>query len=95
MRKYFVRAEKNHYVPPGTEGHGFNGYLDLSLNDPEVLQNQTSVTETLKGAAKVLGDDPEDLLNLVRRDLNSNDPDRDFTTGIFGFPLHKNLEGRR
>jgi choline dehydrogenase-like flavoprotein len=29
MRKYYQRLEKAYYVPNGTEGHGFSGYLGV------------------------------------------------------------------
>lgn len=27
MRQYFIEVEKNEYLSPGTEGHGFDGYI--------------------------------------------------------------------
>ena len=30
MRRHFMDLENNTYVPEGTEGHGFEGYMDVS-----------------------------------------------------------------
>ena len=95
MVNYFKRLENNHYVPAGTPGHGFNGYLDISLNDPEYLKSQPEAMKILQAAAKQMGDDPEKILELVRKDLNNNSPDHDQQTGVFGFPGHMDTMGRR
>src|SRR2546423_1030856 len=31
MRKIFAKIEKNHYVPAGTAGHGFDGFFENSM----------------------------------------------------------------
>lgn len=36
MRKYFKRLEDNHYLPEGTEGHGFSGWLGVSPNIEQI-----------------------------------------------------------
>jgi choline dehydrogenase len=35
------------------------------------------------------------LYDLITRDLNNNDTDRDTQEGLFGFPAHRNPMGRR
>ena len=73
-RRYF-KLEKNNYVPKGTPGHGFNGYLDISLNDDEMLKNQTeaqTVLQTvLKTTAEEFGQDPNKIFDLTESDLNN------------------------
>ena len=95
MRKYFVRIENNHHVPPGTPGHGFNGYLDIRVNEKDVLASQSHSVIMLQAAAKLLGQDPNKIYDLVQRDLNNNNPNKDQETGIFGFPAHYDMNGKR
>ncbi|KAK4565805.1 hypothetical protein LTR86_003654 [Recurvomyces mirabilis] len=94
IRQYFERFERNHYLPPGTSGHGFDGFLDISLNDPAVLANQPAVATVLQAVASASGQ-TGDVLNLTQTDLNNAAPDRDQQVGIFGLPAHKTPSGRR
>lgn len=87
--------ENNHYVPPGTPGHGFSGFLDISLNDDEDLKNQTRSQVVLEATAKEFGQDPSQIFELIQTDINNDSPNRDEQTGIFGFPAHRDPEGRR
>ncbi|RDL40480.1 GMC oxidoreductase [Venustampulla echinocandica] len=95
MRKHFINLENDHLVPKGTPGHGFNGFLDISVNTDEFLQNQTEAIEVLKATAKIMGQDPNKVFQHLQRDMNSDDPDRDQQTGLFGFPAHRDLVGNR
>ena len=97
MRKVFIELENEHNpsVPKGTPGHGFDGWLDITTNTPEYLKNQSEAQTVLKAAAKAFGQDPTKIYDLITRDMNSNDTGRDTSTGIFGFPAHRNLMGRR
>jgi choline dehydrogenase len=95
MRKHYVNLENNHLVPKGTPGHGFDGFLDITVNTDELLKNQSQAQTVLKAAAKQFGQDPEKLFDLIRRDLNSDDADRDKQQGLFGFPAHRDPMGRR
>jgi choline dehydrogenase-like flavoprotein len=87
--------ENDHSVPVGTKGHGFSGFLDISVNGPGYLKNQSDAQTILKATAKKLGQDNSDVLALVQRDLNNNDADHDQQTGVFGFPAHRDPMGRR
>lgn len=95
MRQYFERLENDHSVPVGTEGHGFDGYLDITVNTIESLQNQSSLQEGLKATLTQLGQDPNDMFEIVLADYNNDRPDFDYQIGMTGFPLHKDLQGRR
>ncbi|KAH7323833.1 GMC oxidoreductase-like protein [Rhexocercosporidium sp. MPI-PUGE-AT-0058] len=95
MRKYWIQLENDHTVPKGTPGHGFNGFLDISLNNDESLQNQTEAQEVLMAAAKVMGQDPNKIFELLQSDMNNPSPYRDQQVGIRGFPSHRNPMGRR
>ncbi|KAH8654420.1 hypothetical protein BGZ60DRAFT_386199 [Tricladium varicosporioides] len=97
MRQYFTRLENDHSVPQGTPGHGFDGFLDITVNSDEFLRNQTQGTEVLKATAKLLGQDPTKIFEIITNgtDLNNDDPNRDQQVGIFGFPAHRDPMGRR
>jgi choline dehydrogenase len=87
--------ENDHVVPPGTKGHGFSGFLDISVNGPEYLRNQSDAQTILAATAKKLGQPQTDVFAMVARDLNNNDVDHDQQTGVFGFPAHRDPMGRR
>jgi len=95
MRNYFIRLENDHSVPVGTPGHGFNGFLDITVNDNELLANQSGAQTVMKAIASATGQDPNKIFDLIHDDLNNASPDRDQQTGIFGFPAHRDQKGRR
>ncbi|KAH8661682.1 hypothetical protein BGZ60DRAFT_530630 [Tricladium varicosporioides] len=95
MRQHYIDLENNHLVPKGTPGHGFSGFLDITVNGPELLQNQSQAYDILQAAAKVMGQDPTKVYDLLQRDMNSDDADRDQQTGLFGFPAHRSPAGKR
>ncbi|KAH8812992.1 hypothetical protein F5884DRAFT_879142 [Xylogone sp. PMI_703] len=95
MRKYFEEFEHNNYLPKGTPGHGFNGYLDISLNDHEPLGNNSNAQVVLRSVAEASGQDKSKLFDLIETDLNNASPNRDQQTGIWGFPAHRTPGGVR
>jgi len=95
MKKYFIQLENDHSVPVGTPGHGFSGFLDVTVNTPEGLKNQSEAQQVLRAVATEFGQNPDDIFELIEADLNNASPDRDNQTGIFGFPTHRDLQGRR
>jgi choline dehydrogenase len=95
MRNYFIKLENDHSVPVGTPGHGFNGFLDITVNDNTLLANQTGDQVVLSSIASAFNEDPNSIFTLIHRDLNNDSPDRDLQTGIFGFPAHRTPSGRR
>ncbi|PQE19362.1 GMC oxidoreductase protein [Rutstroemia sp. NJR-2017a BVV2] len=95
MRRHFEAVENNHYLPPGTPGHGFHGYLDVSLNSNEGLKNQTETQIALRATAQQLGEDPDKLFDITQRDINNANPNRDTEPGMYGMPTHRTPSGRR
>lgn len=97
MRQHFIELERDHNpsVPRGTPGHGFDGWLDITTNSADYLKNQSEATTVLQATAKAFGQDPSKIYDLVTRDLNNNDTDRDTQLGVFGFPAHRNPLGQR
>ncbi|XXG96314.1 hypothetical protein Hte_002595 [Hypoxylon texense] len=88
MRQYFERIETAHYVPPGTPGHGYSGYVNVTISDPTFMQQTSDIQEIASGIIKTVGGD-------VTRDINSLDPDRDQQTGVFGLAGHADPNGHR
>ncbi|KAL0940616.1 choline dehydrogenase [Colletotrichum truncatum] len=93
MRKVFESIEKNNYLPVGTPGHGFNGWFQTNMD------KTTSVTGPIAGVltamANDLGQNPNQLVQLVSRDSNDLNPNRDTTVGIYGFARHARANGQR
>ncbi|PIG69590.1 hypothetical protein AARAC_002701 [Aspergillus arachidicola] len=95
MRRYFERLERCEYLPHGTPGHGFTGWLGtnradlkLALGDFKILSIITAATTAM--GHKIFGlipDSVSQLLGLLFRDLNSADPQRDMTESIYQLPL--------
>ena len=77
MRKYFIELENDHSAPVGTPGHGFSGFLDITVNTPEALHNQSQAQTVLKALANVTGQSCSDIFDLIERDLNNDSPTRD------------------
>ncbi|KAK4223243.1 putative GMC oxidoreductase [Podospora fimiseda] len=90
IRTLFQRIENNHYVPPGTPGHGFNGYLDINGNDGDVYARSPGITEVFKSMLTSIGDDPANTLSHITRDINNPSPSRDQSQGLYGLPFHAN-----
>jgi choline dehydrogenase len=97
MTRHFIDLENAHGIPLGTKGHGFNGFLDITINSPEFLKNQSEAQVVLQAAATLMGQNGtgSKIFDLVTRDLNNNDTDHDQQTGIFAFPAHRDPIGRR
>jgi hypothetical protein len=90
MRQYFINLETDHVVPPGTPGHGFRGPLDITVNGPQYLQNQSNAYEVMQAAAKILGQNPAQLSNILTySDLNNASPNHDQQQGWLGCPAHR------
>ncbi|GAB1314678.1 Glucose-methanol-choline oxidoreductase N-terminal domain-containing protein [Madurella fahalii] len=90
FRRLFQRIEDNHYVDPGTPGHGFDGYLDIVSNDGDVYVRSPSIVEVLESMVSSIGDNPADTLSMTTRDINNISPTRDTNQGLFGLPFHGN-----
>jgi len=90
LRRIFQRIEDNHYLTPGTAGHGFSGYLDTIGNDGDVFVRTPSMVTVLKSMVSAVGGNPADTLSMVKRDINNVSPTRDTTQGLFGLPFHGN-----
>ncbi|KAL5591117.1 hypothetical protein FOBRF1_014674 [Fusarium oxysporum] len=90
MRDLFVKLEKNQYLPPGTPGHGFDGYLRTIMGNGSVFLASPQATEILGSMAIEAGQNAADLPELLASDPNQLDPERDQKTGLSGLPFHAN-----
>ncbi len=95
MRDIFVRVENNHYLPPGTPGHGFNGYLDTIMSNASVWAGQDDLLSVLGTASGHLGQNPANIVNNLLSDANAPSPARDQTQGVFGCAMHADAAWRR
>ncbi|KAL9946377.1 hypothetical protein D7B24_003320 [Verticillium nonalfalfae] len=96
MGDLFIKLERNQYLPRGTPGHGFDGYLETILGNGTVFLSSPQATAVLKAMAAEAGQDPEDLKNILNTDPNQTlNPDRDQITGLLGNPQHANATWAR
>ncbi|KAH7111000.1 hypothetical protein B0J13DRAFT_534442 [Dactylonectria estremocensis] len=90
MRDLFVKLEKNQYLPRGTPGHGFDGYLKTIMGNGSIFLASPQATEVLGSMAAEAGQDPADLPKLLSTDVNMLSSDRDQKTGLSGLTFHAN-----
>ncbi|KAK8113009.1 hypothetical protein PG984_013535 [Apiospora sp. TS-2023a] len=101
MRSIFEKIERNHYLPRGTSGHGFDGFMDTQLGSPDFYNRSPGALSFLGSLAgdlvgrvgSPLGG--KELLPLLGKDPNFESPRRDFSTGSFGLPIHTTENGKR
>lgn len=98
MRSIFEQIERNHYLPRNTSGHGFDGYVDSSIDassfyeqEPGRLALLDQVVQSLIG--NLTGTD--NLLWYLQRDTNPDSPGRDLMAEPFGLAKHENGMDRR
>jgi choline dehydrogenase len=87
MREILARIEHNNYLSPGTPGHGFDGWLDTNVAARSVYTRALRLP-IVQAGLKLLGKDPEKVLDYMTADGNFYDPQRDFTEGLWGLPFH-------
>uniref|UniRef100_A0A8H7NEH6 Glucose-methanol-choline oxidoreductase N-terminal domain-containing protein n=1 Tax=Bionectria ochroleuca TaxID=29856 RepID=A0A8H7NEH6_BIOOC len=84
MREYFMKAEKCNYLPQGTPGHGFDGFITLSRNNVTYLTGSAGVVDQLsKASLEVEGieaNSTDALADLLLRDPY---PPGEYSEGIF------------
>ncbi|KAI8667145.1 hypothetical protein NCS56_00849800 [Fusarium sp. Ph1] len=90
MRSLFVKLERNHYLPRGTPGHGFDGYLETNMGNGSVFLSSPQATEIFGAMASEADQNPKDLSKLLGTDPNQLSPDRDHKTGLSGLSFHAN-----
>ncbi|KAH8891542.1 alcohol dehydrogenase [Thozetella sp. PMI_491] len=102
MLQYLERLENCHYLPNGTAGHGFSGWMDSvqgdaswassTANSPQGKDILRSIMAVSENRTDISDDD---LFSAVKRDINVKAADRDLQTGVFGLVRHANASGFR
>ncbi|KAL6362567.1 hypothetical protein LRP88_03855 [Fusarium phalaenopsidis] len=85
MRKHFVRLERCNYLGNGSDpSHGFTGYLDTSQANHDWALNQSDLMTLASYFSNSLGghETEKSLYELLGRDINANDPNRDEFVGV-------------
>jgi choline dehydrogenase len=92
MRKYLIRLEKVHYN--STYKHGHDGWLDMTMLDAG-YSTSADAKQLSQLAAQAAGFQAADASNLLQRDMNGNQANRDNLVGPFGGVSHVTPDGRR
>ncbi|KAI2635491.1 choline dehydrogenase mitochondrial precursor [Xylaria nigripes] len=69
MRQYFKKIEKLEHEVDSTEGHGTDGYIDISVDPIGIATQDIKFTAALLGGAKALGVDTEELYDAINSTL--------------------------
>jgi choline dehydrogenase len=95
MRRIFERIERNNYLPPNTTGHGFTGWLQINVADAAAYARATLNLKVFQAALKMIGWNPEAVLDYITGDGNYLGPTRDQTEGLWGLPFHVTSNWKR
>jgi len=93
MRKHLLKIENASYAP-NDKDHGHDGYLTLTQGQINV-SNGSDGGAMVQALANAIGQSGVSAQELLKRDMNANDPNRDTSTGIFGQLRHADSQGRR
>lgn len=88
MRRIFERIEHNNYLPSNTSGHGFKGWLQVTVADAAAYTAGRLRLKVFQAALKMIGWNPEAVLDYITGDANYLSPTRDQTEGLWGLPFH-------
>jgi choline dehydrogenase len=88
MRRIFERIEHNNYLPTNTTGHGFTGWLQVNVADAAAYAASTIRLGVFQAALKMIGWNPDAVLDYITDDANYLSPTRDQTQGLWGLPFH-------
>jgi choline dehydrogenase len=97
MRKYFAKLENNHYLLPGAEGHGNDGWLGTQYSPIDIVLTDPKLLSVVTGATFALGNQTNALINLgslVVGDANADTKTRDTTPAVYQIPL-STADGKR
>ncbi|KAI1813248.1 GMC oxidoreductase [Poronia punctata] len=71
MRQYFKKIEHLQYPVDSTEGHGLNGYIDVTVDPIGIAAQDVKFTSALLGAAKAFGVDTAAAYAVVNQTMAS------------------------
>ncbi|KAF6829263.1 GMC oxidoreductase [Colletotrichum plurivorum] len=95
MRRIFETIEKNHYLPKGTLGHGFDGHFETNLGDGSQYMDIPGLVDVYKAMVRSLGQDPEKVIEMLGSDPDFLGEDRDTTEGLWGLEFHAKANWER
>lgn len=98
MRSIFERIERCQYLPTNTSGHGFNGYVDTSIDSSDFYLQQPGRLALLgQLASSQVGNitSQDELLWYLQRDSNPDTPGLDMTGEPYGLAKHQSSIDRR
>ncbi|OTA73140.1 putative GMC oxidoreductase [Hypoxylon sp. CO27-5] len=99
MLHYFERIERNLFLPPGTPGHGFNGYQPVGRGDKTLFEKEPQILAVTQGSVAALGLTARaastDFDVLAKEDINEFSPDRDYQNDVYQISFKKDERGRR
>ncbi|SPO03264.1 related to permease of the major facilitator superfamily [Cephalotrichum gorgonifer] len=94
MRGFFEQTETNLFVPEGTEGHGFNGWMQVSAPDANWARAGGFPADNIvKKLAELTGQDTENIPELLEKDIFEQGADN--TTSFYSMARHADKLGRR
>ena len=95
MREYFEKIEHNNYLDKDTLGHGFTGWLQTNIADRATHAASTLRFKVFEACLRLVGKDPEKVLDYLTSDGNYLDPMRDQSEGLWSLPYHVTPNWRR
>jgi choline dehydrogenase len=95
MRAIFERIEHNNYLPANTTGHGFTGWLQVNVADAAAYAASAVRLPVFQAALKLIGWNPDAVLDYITGDANYASPTRDQTQGLWGLPFHVTSNWKR
>lgn len=90
VRKYFVKLEKNKYLPPGQKGHGYDGWLGVETAPLTLAVKDPQLFDQVAAGAGALGNGTELLSNfgnVLFADANADSPSRDQDQALYQIPI--------
>ncbi|KAH8898412.1 alcohol oxidase [Thozetella sp. PMI_491] len=97
MDKIWKKIEHNNYAAPGAPTHGFDGFLQTTMENIDPARRRAAGLTGNKVVATYASDLKlnQSLPDLLTRDPNLLTPDRDQNQSIFGLVHHQYANGTR
>ncbi|KAF7938593.1 uncharacterized protein EAE98_000931 [Botrytis deweyae] len=95
MREYYKKLESCHYVSTDVTGHGFDGWLQTEVTNPELICQDQKVLSLVIAAATTMGKGllgslittVTGLAEVLALDINNDSPNRDHVDALYQVPL--------
>ncbi|KAK8908900.1 hypothetical protein QC760_003245 [Botrytis cinerea] len=95
MRDYYKKLESCHYLSTDVTGHGFDGWLQTEVTNPELIVQDQKVLSLVIAAATTMGKGllgrlittVTGLAEVLALDINNDSPNRDQVDALYQVPL--------